>query len=368
MTDPKDGGMRKGSTRTPSVGDGKRVLVGMSGGLDSTYAALYLRERGYTVHGAILRMTDDTDTASAALAAEQVGVPLTVIDARAAFDTCVMSYFASAYARGETPNPCVMCNRHVKVALLCEYAEAYGFDYVSTGHYAHILRDTDTGRYYVRAGEDPKKDQSYMLWGVEQRHLARLITPLAHMEKSAIRQAAAERGLSAAEAADSQDICFLPEGDYVSFVEKRLGTFPPGDFIDEQGAWVGRHSGIIRYTVGQRKGLGIALGHPVFVTRIDPKTNTVHVAPAGHEYGHRVTAEGLVFQKGIRSALPSGTCVRVKVRYAAPPAPATLLWEGEDRVTALFDAPARAITPGQSCVFYDGDTGRDILFGGWIQG
>ncbi len=346
----------------------KRILVGMSGGLDSTYAALYLSEQGYHVEGAVLDMSEESTSAveAAKCAAAQIGVPLHVISAREVFAKEVKAAFAAAYAKGETPNPCVLCNRYVKVACLCDYAEEYGFDHVSTGHYALVQRDAASGRYFVTRASDEKKDQSYVLWALTQKQLSMFTMPLSNMEKHGIRAAAAARGISAAAAKESQDICFLPHGDYVSFVEQQLGTFPEGDFVDESGQVVGRHKGIIRYTVGQRKGLGIALGHPVFVTKIDPLQNTVHLAPTGMEYSTDVIVRGINRQKLCEDVPLDGQRVLGKLRYAAKLSPATIEDCGDGRVRAVFDVPQRAVTPGQSAVFYDAETGKALLFGGFI--
>lgn len=343
------------------------ILVGMSGGLDSTYAAYRYKEQGYQVYGAVLRMSAETDIAAAQAAADQVGIPLEIIDAQAAFDRHVKQYFANAYAMGQTPNPCVECNRYVKVAMLCERARALGIAKVSTGHYARVLRDDVTGRYFVRAAEDKRKDQSYVLWQLPQDILSMLELPMADLDKAQVRAHAAELRFSAAGSKESQDICFLPNGGYVSFVEQTLGKpFPPGDFVDETGTVVGRHEGIIRYTVGQRKGLGIALGRPVFVTRIDAASNTVHLAPAGMEYGDTVTVDCLNFQRLAPDALTVGMTALVKIRYAAPPASAVIAEMREDRIVVRFDSPQRAVTPGQSAVFYDAEGCGDVLFGGRI--
>ena len=345
------------------------ILVGMSGGLDSTYTAYRYREMGYRVCGAVLRMSAETDVAAAQTAADQVGIPLEVIDAQDAFDRYVKDTFAASYAKGQTPNPCVECNRYVKIALLCERAEQLGIPRVSTGHYARILQDAENGRYFVRAGDDKRKDQSYVLWQLTQKQLSMLDLPMADLDKAAVRAHAAELGFTAAASKESQDICFLPDGNYIPFVEQRIGgTFPPGDFIDEEGRVVGRHAGIIRYTVGQRKGLGIALGHPVFVTRIDAANNAVHLAPAGMEYAPTVTVGDLNFQRLAPDALAVGLSITVKIRYAAPPAKGVVASIDGDRITVAFDAPQRAITPGQSAVFYDMDGSGDVLFGGRIVG
>ena len=345
------------------------ILVGMSGGLDSTYAAYRYKEQGFRVYGAVLRMSDETDIVAAQTAADQVGIPLEIIDAKEAFDRHVKQYFADAYAMGQTPNPCVECNRYVKVAMLCERAAALGIERVSTGHYARILRDDNSGRYFVRAADDKKKDQSYVLWQLPQWMLSMLDLPMAELDKAEVRSHAAALGFNAASAKESQDICFLPNGGYIPFVEQRLEKpFPPGDFVDENGRVVGRHEGIIRYTVGQRKGLGIALGHPVFVTKIDAVSNTVHLAPAGMEFGGGCTVEALNFQKLPPEDLYVGMVVRVKIRYAAPAARAVVTEIDGDRMTVRFDTPQRAVTPGQSAVFYDADGMDDILFGGRIVG
>lgn len=344
----------------------KRILVGMSGGLDSAYTALLYRELGYDVSGAVLRMSAETDITAAQKAAAELGIPIYVVGMEDAFEKYVKADFAAAYANGRTPNPCVMCNRHVKIAGLCDCAREHGIERVSTGHYARIRMDAERGRYYVSAAEDRRKDQSYMLWMLTQSQLSMLETPLADRDKSTVREEARRQGLSAAESKESQDICFIPGGDYIPFVEARHGAFLPGDFVDESGAVVGRHAGIIRYTVGQRKGLGIALGHPVFVTKIDAVTNTVHLAPAGGEYMETVTVSTPVFQKCGEGEIAAGMRVAAKIRYAAKPASATVTSVTSDGFVLRFETPQRAVTPGQSCVCYDAEDAADILFGGFI--
>ena len=342
----------------------EKILIGMSGGLDSTYSAYLCREAGYEVTGAVLRMSDETDITAAQTAAEELGIPLHVVDMRQPFETNVMQYFADEYACGRTPNPCVQCNRHVKVAGLVDLARALGIPSVVTGHYARITFDPARRRYFVQAAGDLRKDQSYVLWALTQEQLSMLKTPLSEIGKEEIRAHASALGLRVAVSKESQDICFLPDGDYVSFVTARRGEFPPGDFVDERGAVVGRHKGIIRYTVGQRKGHGIALGHPVFVTSIDACANTVHLAPSGMEYEKSLTLSALNFQRIGPSELCEGMRVFVKIRYAAARAPATVSKIGADSLTLTLDTPQRAVTPGQSGVCYDGEGG--ILFGGTI--
>lgn len=340
----------------------KRVLLGMSGGIDSTYAATELRRLGYEVEGAFLRMTEDSDVASAVRAAESLGVPLTVVDCTERFRDVVIGNFLSEYAAARTPNPCVVCNRFVKIAALCETAKAMGISSVATGHYADVGFDEGIGRYYIRKASDPKKDQSYMLWRLTQEQLAMLTFPLNSLLKSDIKAKAKEMELPNADAAESQEICFIPSNDYVSYIEERIGAFPKGAFKDESGKDIGTHEGIIHYTIGQRKGLGLSLGKPAFVTAIDPETNTVSVTVDEK----RIFTDRLVCHNLNFMALAPGDYENLsgegKVRYAARPECAKAYIKG-DCAEIVFERPVRAVTPGQSVVFYDGDR---ILFGGMI--
>ncbi len=335
----------------------------MSGGIDSTYAATELRRRGYTVEGAFLKMTEDSDVASAVRAAEALGVPLTVVDCTDRFRDVVIANFLSEYAAARTPNPCIVCNRFVKIAALCETAKKFGIETVATGHYADVGFDEVTGRYYVRRALDPRKDQSYMLWRLTQEQLSMVTFPLNALLKSDIKARAREMDLPNADAAESQEICFIPSDDYVSYIEERLGAFPKGSFKNEDGMTVGTHKGIIHYTIGQRKGLGLSLGKPAFVTAIDPQTNTVSVTVDERKiFTDRLVCKELNFM-----ALAPGDyealSVEGKVRYAAKPERAKVCIRG-DRAEVFFERPVRAVTPGQSVVFYDGDK---ILFGGMID-
>ena len=341
----------------------KRILLGMSGGIDSTYSATELRRRGYTVEGAFLKMTEDSDVASAVRAAEALGVPLTVVDCTERFRDIVIGNFLSEYAAARTPNPCIVCNRFVKIAALCETAKKLGISTVATGHYADIGFDEETKRYYVRKALDPRKDQSYMLWRLTQEQLSMVTFPLNALLKSDIKAKAREMDLPNADAAESQEICFIPSDDYVSYIEERLGAFPKGSFKDEAGKTVGTHKGIIHYTIGQRKGLGLSLGKPAFVTAIDPETNTVSVTVDEKKiFTDRLVCRDLNFMAlapGDYEDLP----VEGKVRYAAKPESAKVRIQG-DHAEVFFDRPVRAVTPGQSVVFYSGDK---ILFGGMID-
>ncbi len=341
-----------------------KILLGMSGGLDSTYAAHLLTEAGHEVTGALLVTSGCTDGRAAVLSAAEAGVPLVTLDARERFDRSVVAPFVDEYLRARTPNPCVLCNPAVKFGLLCEYAEEHGFDRVATGHYAAI--GEENGRFFVKKALDPAKDQGYVLWRLTQKQLSMLYFPLSGLKKTDVRAEARRLGYSAAEAKDSQEICFIPDNDHARFIEEYTGKKPkPGDFLDKNGKIVGKHRGIVHYTVGQRKGLGIALGEPVFVTRIDPEANTVTVAPAGNEFSAGMKISGMAFQKTVLAAGDTLSCL-VKVRYAAPPVPAEVRMETADRASVVFSSPVRAVTPGQSAVFYDEN--GDLLFGGLIDG
>lgn len=341
-----------------------KILVGMSGGLDSTYAAYLLKKQGHDVTGAVLRMSGCTAVEEAEESARAVGIGLVTLDCGQRFREQVILPFAREYAAGRTPNPCVMCNRHVKFGVLCDYAEENGFDRVSTGHYADIRTAPDSLRRYIRRAGDLKKDQSYVLWQLTQRQLSMLYFPLAEMSKPLIREEARRLGFRAAESKESQEICFIPDHDYAGYISGLTGkSFAPGDFITPDGRVVGRHRGIIHYTIGQRKGLGLSMGEPVFVTAIDPVGNTVTVAPAGGEYRRDMTVSGLNFQ---RLAPFSGELrASVRIRYGAQPVPAEVLVDADaGKAQVRFSEPARAVTPGQSAVFYNGD---ELLFGGFIE-
>ena len=340
----------------------KKILLGMSGGIDSTYAVTELRKQGYEVIGAFLKMTAESETESALRAAEGLGVPLTVVDCTARFRDIVIENFLSEYAAARTPNPCIVCNRFVKIAALCETAKTMGIPKVATGHYAKIGLDEETGRYYVCRAADPRKDQSYMLWRLTQEQLAMLEFPLGSLLKSEIKEKAKEMALPNADAPESQEICFIPSDDYVSYIEDKKGKFPKGSFVDENGLEIGKHEGIIRYTVGQRKGLGVSLGKPVFVAAIDPKLHTVTLTSDES----KIFSDGLVCNELNFMSLAPGDYESVfgagKVRYAAKPEEANArIQNGEARI--FFARKVRAITPGQSFVFYRDEK---ILFGGMI--
>ena len=335
------------------------VLIGMSGGIDSTYAAYLLKSHGHYVEAAALKMSEHTDIEAAAESAENLNIKLNVIDCTNIFDTYIIQNFINEYSAGRTPNPCVMCNRYVKIQSLYEYAVNNGFDKIATGHYAFIKNNN--GRYYAERAADIKKDQSYVLWQLTQRQLEYFITPLAALTKDHIRNEAKNLRFKAAEKAESQEICFIPDKNYAGYIEKIKGVYLSGNFVDKNGKIIGRHKGIIHYTVGQRKGLGISSDNPLYITKIDPAENTIVLDEHGSEYGDYLEAQDLSFQY-----LPPDTesfIAEVKIRYAAAPVPADVIIKNNIAAVRL-KSPVRAITPGQSAVFYSGDK---LLCGGIIK-
>ena len=341
-----------------------KILIGMSGGVDSTYAAFRLKEQGHTVEGAVLIMHEYTDITAARAAAESVGIPLTVIDARERFCACVIPNFIAEYSHARTPNPCIVCNSDVKFRLLCDFAVENGFDAIATGHYANIINVESNGRYAIKRAGDSKKDQTYMLWRLPQDILARLILPLGDMTKEELRENAGAHGLSSADAPDSQEICFIPDGDYASYIEENIGASTPGDFVDEEGSVLGQHSGIINYTVGQRKGLGISLGARAFVKSICPESNRVIIS-LDPPMSDTVSISGMVFSGMEEPSEGAKIPLSVKLRYQAPPIECSAEYLGQGRAKLHLSTPARSLTPGQSAVLYDGDT---VVAGGFIDG
>ena len=337
-----------------------RILVGMSGGADSSFAALRLLKEGHEVEGAVLVMHDYTDVLAARLACEEIGIRLHVVDCKSDFEDQVVEYFIDEYKKGRTPNPCAFCNGAVKFKILYEYAMNNGFDMIATGHYARV--NYENGRYFVSRAEDLKKDQSYMLWRLSQKILSKLIFPLCDVNKSGVREILSDHKITSSKSPDSQEICFIPDNDYVSFIEKRNGVQEKGCFLDSEGNVLGEHRGIIGYTVGQRKGLGVSLGKRMFVTRIDPEKNAV-VLSDSPDYTDTVKVRNICFS-GISPA-ESGMVIsgEVKLRYLARPIPAMATFVGEENAIITLNTPEKSVTPGQSAVFYDGEK---LLFGGFI--
>lgn len=338
------------------------AAIAMSGGVDSAVAALLLREQGYNCFGATMKLCKhsesereaqaERDIADARATAEAVGIRHITVDLSEQFEKTVISDFISAYEHGETPSPCVLCNRVIKFGALLEQMLGLGADKLATGHYARIERSGD--RYLLRRATDRSKDQSYMLCLLDQHRLSHILFPLGELTKAHVRELAANAGLSVSQRGDSQDICFVPSGRYTDFIAARTGkTYPAGDFISPDGGTVGRHRGIIGYTVGQRRGLGLALPEPLYVGRISPEENRVYLTRGDGLYSRELDADRINF-------IPFDTLdrpirVTAKLRYRHAEQTATVTPTGDGTVHVCFDEPQRAITPGQAVVFYDGD-------------
>ena len=353
-----------------------KVAVAMSGGVDSSLAALMLKESGHEVTGITAEMFGEEvapgdpeagpclsrrAAEDAAAVAELYGFTHRVIAVKEEFARKVIDPFCREYLAGRTPSPCIICNGIIKFRILLDAAMEAGCERLATGHYARIGRDGG-GRYYVSRGADVNKDQSYFLFMLEQEALARTLFPLGGYRKEEIRALASRRGLPAAERPESQEICFVPGGDYPGFVEKRTGSVPPpGDIVDRSGRVIGRHRGIHRYTIGQRRGLGIAAERPLYVADIDATHNVIVAGYAEDLYRRGCISGNLSYMK-IGSL--DGIETLVKVRSTQPPAPARLEMKGE-RVAVHFNEPLAGISPGQASVFYSGE--GDVLAGGWIE-
>lgn len=338
-----------------------RILVGMSGGIDSTFAAHRLRTLGHEVAGAVLDMHEYSDVEAARAAADALGITLYIINCRERFEECVVSDFISEYRRGRTPNPCIVCNSEVKFECLLNFALENGFDAIATGHYARICNED--GRYFLRDSMDARKDQTYMLWRLSQRVLSHLVLPLSGMTKEEVREEVRSLGLVSLDRPDSQEICFIPDNDHGAFISARVGEPVEGDFVDKDGRVLGRHKGIINYTVGQRKGLGIALGARAFISEIDPVTNRITLSTEVGE-SNFFTVSGVVFSGIQPDAFPSEYRLTVKHRYQSPRIPATVRFLADGRAEVRLENAARSVTPGQSAVFYSGDI---LVAGGFID-
>jgi tRNA-specific 2-thiouridylase len=347
----------------------KNIMIGMSGGVDSSVAAYLLQNEGYHVAGATFRLwspdeTDTPDILDARAVCRVLGIPHHVLDLREAFRREVVEPFCAAYQRGETPNPCVVCNKHIKFGLFQTMAAALGYDHIATGHYATMEYDETARRFRLRRGMHDHKDQSYVLYNIRRENLSRIVFPLGGYAKEDVRSLAVAQGLPVAHKADSQDICFIPDGKYAKFLQTYTGQeFAPGNFLDAAGGILGVHRGISRYTIGQRKGLGISLGKPAFVAAINAAANTVTLDDDASLWKPTLTARQVNWLEPPVDDKPF--LCRVKIRYNHKPQPAMVTPLPDEAVRVTFDAPQRAITPGQSAVFYDGDY---LLGGGVIVG
>lgn len=355
----------------------KKVVVGMSGGVDSSVAAYLLMEQGYEVIGITMQVTPEdkefeereggccslSDVNDARKVADKLGIYFYVMNFREVFEKKVIQNFVDEYLAGRTPNPCIACNKYIKFEDLYSRARAIGAEYISTGHYANIIKDENTGRYLLLKSKDQKKDQTYVLYNLTQDQLKHTLFPLGNFTKERTREIAEEQDLVVARKPDSVEICFIPDNNHGGFIEKRHpDKAKPGNFVDINGKKLGRHKGIFNYTIGQRKGLGIALGKPAFVVDIDPDKNIVVLGEESEIFKDSLYAEELNFIPF--DTLEGDMRVTAKIRYSAKECPAVIS-PYKNGVKVKFDAPQRAITKGQSVVFYDGDI---VVGGGIIKG
>ncbi|MBE6594977.1 MAG: tRNA 2-thiouridine(34) synthase MnmA [Ruminococcaceae bacterium] len=338
------------------------VMIAMSGGVDSAVAAHLIAAKG-TAAGVTMehlsyesetaRLTAAADIADAAAVCAALGIPHYVADLRENFRRLVIEPFIASYTAGETPNPCIVCNQKIKFGALADFAARQGYPHLATGHYARIERDS-YGRYLLRRAKDEAKDQTYVLYTLTQGMLATTHFPLGELTKSEVREIAAGLGFSAAAKGDSQDICFIPDGDYTAFIARHTHTpFPPGDFLSTDGRVLGRHNGIIHYTPGQRKGLGIALGKPAYVVSKSAAENIVVLGDNEDLYSRRLMVRDINLIPFERFSAPMR--LYAKARYRQAPAPARVEQTAPDELTVEFESPQRALAPGQALVLYDGD-------------
>ena len=353
----------------------KRVVIAMSGGVDSSVSAALLKEQGYEVTGVSLQLYDPLpkepgcrvktccsldDVLDAGRVAKKLGIPFEVIDMRAEFKEQVIDYFIAEYAAGRTPNPCIRCNELIKFDLLLKKANEMGAELLATGHYARISED-EKGKKRLMTGLDPAKDQSYFLFTLNQEQLQRVVFPVGMLEKTVVRKLAEQYELPVAQKHESQEICFIPDNDYVKFLESHGVDQKPGEIVTGDGTVVGRHSGLHRYTVGQRKGLGIAWKRPLHVIAIDTEKNQVVAGEREELETSTLTAAGATWNMISTATEFRAAC---RIRYRHTPAPCRVILRADNRFEVHFDTPQTSVTPGQAAVLYDGEK---VLGGGWIE-
>ena len=341
----------------------KKVIVGMSGGVDSSVAAALLLEKGYDVIGVTMHVWDEKTSAvdDARRVADELNIPHYVINFKEIFENKVIDYFIDDYLKGRTPNPCIACNKYIKFGALLDKALSMKADFIATGHYARISYDEQANRFLLRKAVTKEKDQSYVLYNLSQEKLGRVLLPIGDYVKSEVRALAEKYNLPVASKPDSQEICFIPDNNYSKFInDTKKADMKPGYFVDTKGNILGKHSGIINYTIGQRKGLGVTFGKPMFVVKIDSKNNQVVLGEAYEVFSKELIAGDMNYIS--INDIVDEIKANAKIRYSAKEAPATIYPLGDKRVKVVFDSPQRAITPGQSIVFYD----NDIVVGGGI--
>jgi tRNA-specific 2-thiouridylase len=339
----------------------KKVAVALSGGLDSSVAALLLKEAGHEVMGIHMRLWDSSSFDDQAQRTKNIchvlNIPYHQVDLRAEFESGVVDYFCQEYQRGRTPNPCVACNQSMKFGILLDRALSLGVDHLATGHYARVERSG--GGHHLLKAKDIRVDQSYFLYTLTQEKLGRVLFPVGEHSRDEVRRMAKQAGLPMA-AKSSQDICFISQKNYRAFLSQRFGTMP-GDVIDTQGKKLGQHQGIAFCTIGQRHGLGVASGKPLFVTKIEPESNRIVLGSEKELYSQKLTANSMNWISGMAPREP--ITVSAKVRYKSKEAEATLFFEN-DSVDVHFAQPQKAVTPGQAVVFYNLE---EVLGGGTIK-
>jgi len=353
--------------------ENKKALIAMSGGVDSSVAAALMLKKGFDCMGCTMRLYENDmigedlfgtccslkDTQDARAVCEKLGIEYNIYHYEAEFTKNVIEPFVCSYERGETPNPCIRCNKYLKFDILYEKAKALGYDNIVTGHYARI--EERDGHFYLLKAVDPGKDQSYVLYDLTEEQLSHTYFPLGEMTKNEAREIAAEYGFVNKDKKDSQDICFVPDGDYAAMIKRyRNKDYPKGDFVDLQGNVLGTHEGIINYTIGQRRGLGIPADRRLYVKRLDTENNRVILADDEDLFDKEVMVREFNWITGDAPSEPIRCLAKIRYRHKEQPATATIFADGKARI--VFDEPQRAITPGQSAVLYDGE----IVLGGGI--